>query len=440
MSRYLQLWPQRFSLIPNREDDLAVVLGEDRCKLDVGGDSLIADARITFRPHRFPSAQIELADLVLDGMEEKPVSLELELSGFALKDGFLGAIPARSMSRFQHRVRQTEPMHFTKSGEVVEVEALVYNLSRFSLGGGPSNGLEQLALEIPGGWKVTVGPLAPELQQDRDVLELLGSPWRKPTNTLHLSRADGRGALPREAQDVLFLFQYFLSFAWGRFIGIGLAQGFSSIGALSYIMPGITHVDPQTYPVARQLHWFPPSQAEILAEILPAFWQKMTDPVWKEPVEWALYWWLSANHSAQVSEASILASQAGLESVAHNLLCDLAGLPKQDVKDMPTFIKIQKMLDFMRAPRAIPGQLDELGSFAKAKGYDGPQALTRVRNALVHPSKGGDAGLAFEASQLGRWYLELTLLFLFGYRGKILNRTVFRAPWWEQELVPWAQP
>ncbi len=436
------MWPKRFSLIPSREDDLAVVLAEDRCALDIGGDSLFADARITFRPHRFPSAQIELADLDLDVMEEKPVSLELELSGFALRDGFLSAIswPERSnASRFRHRVRQTEPMHFAKSGEVVEVEALVYNLSRFSFGGGPSNGLEQLTMEIPGGWKATVGPLAPMLRKDRDILKLLSSPWREPTNTLIVSRTDGRSVLPREADDVLFLFQYFLSFAWGRFIGIALGQGFSSTGALAYIMPGMTHIDPQTHPVARQLHWFPPSQAEILVEILPAFWQKMTDPVWRGQVEWAIYWWLSANHSAQVSETSILASQAGLESIAQGVLCGLVGLPRQDVKEMPTFIRIQKMLDFMRIPRAIPGQLDELRSYANGNGYDGPQALTRVRNALVHPSKGAETGLAFEASQLGMWYLELTLLFLFGYRGKILNRTIFRAWWWEQELVPWAQ-
>ncbi len=241
-----------------------------------------------------------------------------------------------------------------------------------------------------------------------------------------------------EVHDVVFLFQYFLSFAWGRFIGIGLGQGISSTGALSYIMPGITHLDPRAHPVAQHVHWLPPSQAEILMEILPAFWRKMTDPSWKEPIEWAVYWWLSANHSTQVSESSILASQAGLESIAIGVLCNLAGLVKQDVKDMSASIKIGKMLDLMRVPRAIPGQLDNLRSLATAKGWDGPQALTRVRNALVHPSKGSETGLALEASQLGMWYLELTLLFLFEYRGKMLNRTVFQAPWWKQELVPWA--
>jgi hypothetical protein len=434
------LWPDNFSFVPRREDDLAVVLAEDRCRVNIGGESLRADARITFRPHRFPSAQVELATLDLNVFEEEPVSLELELSGFALQDGLLSVIPQEKRSapsRFAYRVRQTEPMIFTKPGDIIEVDALVYNLSRFSLAGGPSNGREQLTLDIPGGWKVTIGPLEPKLRQNRETVKLLGSPWRRPTNSLHFTRPGGSSAAPDEVQGLIFLFQYFLSFAWGRFIGIGLGQGFSSTGVLSYIMPGLTHIDPQTHPVAQRVHWFPPSQAEILLDILPTFWRKMTDPSWKEPIEWGIYWWLSANHSLQVSETSILASQAGLESVALAFLCNLGRLRKKDLKNMSASEKIGRMLDLMRVPRAIPGQLDELRSLATRKGWDGPQSLTKVRNALVHPSKGSETGLAFEASQLGMWYLELTLLFLFEYRGRMVNRTVFRSPWWEQELVPW---
>jgi hypothetical protein len=206
-------------------------------------------------------------------------------------------------------------------------------------------------------------------------------------------------------------------------------------------MAGITHVDARTHPVARQPHWFPPSHAEILGEILPGFWSRMTDPEWKAYVDWALYWWLSANHPAQVSETSILASQAGLESVAPVLLQHYGGLSKKDLKNVkPAAEKIRRMLAILRVPQTVPGQLDELRAFASARGLNGPQALTEIRNALVHPAKGEKTGLAFEASQLGMWYLELVLLFLFGYQGKIFNRTVFGGWWFEQELVPWAQP
>ena len=435
------MWPDTFSFSPNREDDRAVILGEDRCALHIGGESVVLDARIAFRPHRFPSTQIELATFELAVDEEIPVSLDLEISGLTLKDGRLSAIPweeRSSASRYGYRVRQTEPMILAQSGEIGEAEALVYNLSRFSFGGGPSNGREELTLEIPGGWKVTIGPLAPELYKDKQAFELLGSPWRRPTHSLRLTRPHGSGSTSADLHDMLFLFQYFVSFAWGRFVGIGLVQGRSSSGALSYAMPGITHIDPQTHPVARNVHWFPPSQAEILAEILPGFWQKMTDPQWRESVEWGIYWWLSANHATGVSEASILASQSGLESLSLSVLCRLGGLPRRQVEDMSAAEKIRKMLGLMRAPQDIPGQLSDLRSVAATKGWDGPQALTKVRNALVHPSKGSETGLAFEASQLGLWYLELMLLFLFGYKGRILNRTVFHAPWFQEELVPWA--
>jgi len=132
-------------------------------------------------------------------------------------------------------------------------------------------------------------------------------------------------------------------------------------------MPGITHIDPQTHPVARNVHWFPPSQAEILAEILPGFWQKMTDPQWRESVEWGIYWWLSANHATGVSEASILASQSGLESLSLSVLCRLGGLPRRQVEDMSAAEKIRKMLGLMRAPQDIPGQLSDLRSVAATK-------------------------------------------------------------------------
>jgi hypothetical protein len=184
---------------------------------------------------------------------------------------------------------------------------------------------------------------------------------------------DSAGATSKEIDETLFLLQYFLSFAWGRNIGVGLAQGTSEAGQLVYAMAGITHVDARTHPVARQPHWFPPSHAEILGEILPGFWSRMTDPEWKAYVDWALYWWLSANHPAQVSETSILASQAGLESVAPVLLQHYGGLSKKDLKNVkPAAEKIRRMLAILRVPQTVPGQLDELRAFASARGLNGP--------------------------------------------------------------------
>ncbi len=165
----------------------------------------------------------------------------------------------------------------------------------------------------------------------------------------------------------------------------------------------------------------------------------MTDPEWRDCLEWAIYWWLSANHITQSSETSILASQAGLESLMPAVLRHYGHVSARELKDLRTAAeKIRRTLKILRIPHTIPGQLDQLQAVASSRNWDGPSALTQVRNALVHPEKGDEEGLAFEASQLGMWYLELVLLFLFGFKGQIFNRNVFRAPWYERDFVPWA--
>jgi hypothetical protein len=177
------VWPKSFSFIPARSEDLGVIIGEDTCRLELSDETFVTDARIVFRPHRFPSTEVELADLEMRLLDDEPVSLVLESSGFALRDGHLGAVPltntASLTSRYRHRVRQTEPMTLQSSGNASAVEGIVYNLSPFGFRGGPSNGREQLLLEIPTGWRATIGPLAPDLSANRELLELLGSSGRR---------------------------------------------------------------------------------------------------------------------------------------------------------------------------------------------------------------------------------------------------------------------
>lgn len=322
-------------------------------------------------------------------------------------------------------------------GDPVSVECILYNFDLFATEGRPSNGLETITLDLPNGWQVTIGPLAPELRTNGELYRLLGTPWRQPTNALKLSR-EGAETGDGDLDATLFLLRNFLSFARGQTIGIGLIQGFSTTGDLIYAMPGLMPPDAQIYPAEMQPHWFSPSRAEILAEILPGFWRKMVDPKWKDGVEWAIYWWLSANHPIQRSETAILASQAGLEALVTTLLESDGDRANQGVEQWSAAKKIRRMISILKIPQSVPEQLKELRVFAAAKGWDGPDAVTKVRNALVHPSKGDEAGLAYEASQLGMWYLELLLLYLFEYKGKIFNRTIFTGWWFEQEQVPWA--
>jgi hypothetical protein len=88
-------------------------------------------------------------------------------------------------------------------------------------------------------------------------------------------------------------------------------------------------------------------------------------------------------------------------------------------------------------PTEIVGQLDRLAILSKQKHWDGPETVAEVRNAIAHPARKDDVGVAFEASQLTMWYLEMALLYLFKFTGECANRTVFHKPWFAREKVPW---
>jgi len=89
--------------------------------------------------------------------------------------------------------------------------------------------------------------------------------------------------------------------------------------------------------------------------------------------------------------------------------------------------RVRLLLREMRVGYEIPPMLDQLKKF-KIDGSnpysDGPHAITDIRNGITHPKKKkrerlGKLGprLTYEASELGLFYLECSLLGLCGYFG-----------------------
>jgi len=241
-----------------------------------------------------------------------------------------------------------------------------------------------------------------------------------------------------EAQAAVFTVRPFLSFAWGRYIGIALAQGYNEASEIVFAHWGMIPCDPAIVPHAQNVHWFNPGHAEVLADILPGYWRRCQSNYWNDAVEWAIYWWLSANGLGQRSETSILASQAGLETISEKILSMLGSRSKTSLENLKVSGRIRELLEFLKIPVGVPAQLIEITNWATVKSWDGPTAFVNIRNALAHPAKSGETGLAYEASPPGMWYLELALLFLFDFKGEYSNRTLFDAPSWKLDRVPWA--
>ena len=111
----------------------------------------------------------------------------------------------------------------------------------------------------------------------------------------------------------------------------------------------------------------------------------------------------------------------------------------------PAEKKMRLLLAEAKIPTAMPTHLTNFDAHAKhANWQDGPQALTQLRNWITHPTGKDRQNLdrvslltRFEACNLALWYLELTLLWLLGYRGDYVNRLNVRFTG-DREAVPWA--
>ncbi|MFJ6935498.1 hypothetical protein [Streptomyces sp. NPDC101132] len=88
-------------------------------------------------------------------------------------------------------------------------------------------------------------------------------------------------------------------------------------------------------------------------------------------------------------------------------------------------------------------RLPALAGFAAHEGIDGPEAVTRIRNRLVHPEGAQEKvyrieGLVLETWLLVRHYLSLIILQSLGYRGR--HQELARMGGWAGEVAetPWA--
>lgn len=178
--------------------------------------------------------------------------------------------------------------------------------------------------------------------------------------------------------------------------------------------------------------WLPSFGAEpILASVFPMFWRQWHDPIWREALELAIYWYLGSNKGESGAEGSIVLTQTALELLSWTVL-----VKDKRVLDKGAFSpgklsgadKMRLLLHTLGIPLVIPSELSELKKISSGRNWpDGPAAFVGLRNSIVHPGDQrtftSSPGLArVEAMNLGQWYLELVLLKSLGYTGEYRSR------------------
>lgn len=192
------------------------------------------------------------------------------------------------------------------------------------------------------------------------------------------------------------------------------------------------------------ISWFDSLHSELLPQVFPGFVTLWMNKLWQKPLSDALYWYLGAcDRRVGIGvDTGLILSQTALELLAWTYcvrdrkMISAAGFQRR----LSAADKLRLLASSLNIPLEIPSNLSALHGRPGKKWLDGMDAITGIRNSLIHPSAHEQVldFTYFEAWKLSLWYIDLVLLRLCGHTGKYANRLNQR--WTGQvESVPWAE-
>ena len=294
------------------------------------------------------------------------------------------------------------------------------------------------SLELEGaGWRVVVTPTANCGAVERELREAGGFGI---THRGVIERADGAAFTRESARELLDALGELFTFARGARTPPILARGFDQSGSMVWEELRTPRIDPWFI----QHTWFDPHRGESLQALFPGFMAILADPVWQQPLRSALYWYAHANTQAGGADGSIVLAQSALELLSWvEIVQSRQSLSAHGFGRLTASDQIRLLLAACGIPAAIPPEASDLTQAARKqqpKWSDGPEALTAVRNAIVHPNLAKRMGLLdvlYDAWQLALWYIELVVLRRAGYSGAYGYRLKPRFAG-DVQPVPWA--
>jgi hypothetical protein len=260
------------------------------------------------------------------------------------------------------------------------------------------------------------------------------------THVGQVTREDERTFSSKELDDILASLHYFLSFALGRWAGLALPVGFDLQGNRVFEEWGVRIMADGAWNGG--LAWFDSHHGDLLSKVFPGFRALWTNPIWRQPLAHAIYWYLGAcDRRVGVGvDTGLVLAQTALELLAWtHCVSDQKMVSAKAFKrgGLAAADKLRLLASSLGIPKEIPPELPALKQ--KKEWTDGMEAVTGIRNSLVHPGTGTELPehSYFEGWKLSLWYIDLTLLRLCGHSGSYANRLKRR--WAGQiEPVPWS--
>ena len=246
------------------------------------------------------------------------------------------------------------------------------------------------------------------------------------THTGTLTRADSKLFSPEDAKKALDMLSWFFSFARGARCACVLPAGYRHLDEPLWRL----WQSPLTAPARPCETWLEKRTPHACFEAAAAFAECWRNEAKRKWLTLGIGLYCVSNQSGRGSiELQLAESQIALE-----LLTCVAFLEENTLMSEKAFEglsaadKVRVLLFWLGVPTAVPDSCPALK--ARDTGADAPEAVTEIRNAIIHPTKSNrikrekiDMRAVYEAWQLNMWYVELALLKLIGYSGPYSNRT-----------------
>lgn len=260
------------------------------------------------------------------------------------------------------------------------------------------------------------------------------------THVMEIRRTDGSEFGPAEVEKLIESMRVSFSFAFGRWVAPVLPVGYDAAGQIVWEVWRSPICDrAQTIGHA----WLYKSRIDDLAELLRCAAQKFEADGQDGITRFQMILAVQAVEAGFL-EQRLLAAAPAMENLMWANLVLSKGNAKEWYRKTAAEDKLRLLLKEASIPTGVDAAvLPALAAYAKKGSMDGPSAITRVRNRLVHPKNPHDEiyrhdGLVRDAWLLSLNFVTLLILHSIGYRGMYGDLSQVTRWAGEASPVPWA--
>ncbi|NIJ52443.1 hypothetical protein [Dyadobacter arcticus] len=187
-----------------------------------------------------------------------------------------------------------------------------------------------------------------------------------------------------------------------------------------------------------------PNRYEAIWENFVHLWEDESERTF---MKFILHWYFESLKSQEFSESGIINAQTGIESLYHKIIVQQKKLLYgKDIESIAASNKIRLILSILNAPSDAPEFFDLILKKIGQEFPDAPAVCVKVRNSLVHSGKASSRDdvetskrLKIQVLTVLTWYLEMGILYYFGFEGKYWNRSrQTLQSQYDGEIVPWS--